>query len=92
MLWKKRNQKLLNNYEAALRRLKPLQRRLQRNPELLNKYKQTIYNYIKQGYARKLTEEEREKASNRTWYLHTTLCLTLRNQTKSELYLTQQPK
>ena len=37
MLWKKGNQKLPNNYEAALRRLKPLQRRLQRNRKLLNK-------------------------------------------------------
>ena len=49
MLWKKGNQKLRNNYEAALRRLKPLQRRLQRIPKLFNKYKQTIDNYIKQG-------------------------------------------
>ena len=31
MLWKKRNKKLQNNYEATLRRLEPLQRRLQRN-------------------------------------------------------------
>ena len=69
MFWKKGNQKLPNNYETALIRLKPLQRRLQRNPELFSKYKQTIDNYIKQGYARKLTEEEREKVSNRTWYL-----------------------
>ena len=28
MLWKKGNQKVLNNYEAAPRRLKPLPRRL----------------------------------------------------------------
>ena len=49
MLWKKGNQKLRNNYEPALRRLKPLQRRLQRIPKLFNKYKQTIDNYIKQG-------------------------------------------
>ena len=44
MLWKKGNQKPKNNYEAALR-LKPLQRRLQRNPELFSKYKQTIDNH-----------------------------------------------
>ena len=31
--------------------------------------KQIIDNYIKEGYARKLTKEEREKASSRTWYL-----------------------
>ena len=63
------SQKLQNKYEAALRRLKPLQRRLQRKPELSSKYKQTIDNYIKQGYARKLTEEKGEKVSNRPWYL-----------------------
>ena len=65
MLWKKGNQKLWNNYEAARRRIKPLQRRLQRIPKLLRKYKQTIDNYIKQGYARELTEEEKEEAFNR---------------------------
>ena len=74
--------------KAALRRPKPLQRILQRNSEWFSKYKQTIDNYIKQGYARKLTEEEREKVSSRTWYLHTTLCFTLKKQTKTELYLT----
>ena len=47
MLWKKENQKLPKNYEAALRRLKPFQRKLQGNPELSSKYKQTIDNYIK---------------------------------------------
>ena len=36
-LRKKGNQKLLNNYEAALRRLIPLQRRLQRNRQLFNR-------------------------------------------------------
>ena len=35
---------------------------------MFSKYKKTIDNYIKQDYARKLTEEEREKGSNRTWY------------------------
>ena len=65
----KGNQKLPNNYEAGLRRLKRLQRRQQRNRELFSRYKQIIDNYIKQGYARKLTKEEREKASSRTWYL-----------------------
>ena len=55
ILWKKGNQKLPNNYEAALRRPKPLQSRLERNTELFNKYKQTIGNYIKQGYTRQVT-------------------------------------
>ena len=36
ILWKKENQNLPNNYEAALRRIIPLQRRLQRNPELFS--------------------------------------------------------
>ena len=36
---------------------------------MFNRYKQTIDNYIKQGYARKLTEEEKGKASSRIWYL-----------------------
>lgn len=69
MLQKNENQKLLNNHEAVPKKLKPLQKRLQRNPELFSKYKQAIDSYIKQSYARKLTEEEREKVSNRTWYL-----------------------
>lgn len=68
-LSKNENQKLPNKLEAVPRKLKPLQKRLQRNPELFSKYKQSIDNYIKQSYARKLTEEEREKVSNRNWYL-----------------------
>ena len=37
MSWKRRNQKLPNNYEAALRRLKPLQGRQQRSRELFSR-------------------------------------------------------
>ena len=69
MLWKKGNQTLDNNYEIAFRRLKPLHRRFRKDPELYIKYKETIENHIKHGYAKKLTKEEREKVSDRTWYL-----------------------
>ena len=41
ILWKRGNQKLPNNYEAGLRRLKPLQRRQQGNSELFSRYMQT---------------------------------------------------
>ena len=46
IFWKKGNQNLLNKYEAAMKRLKPLQRRLQRNSKMFSKYKQTIDNCI----------------------------------------------
>ena len=46
-----------------------MHRRFQRDPVLYIKYKETLENHIKRGYARKLTKEEREKVSDKTWYL-----------------------
>ena len=36
---------------------------------MFSRHKQTINNYIKQGYAKKFTELERKKVFNRTLYL-----------------------
>ena len=53
----------------ALRRLKSLHKWFLGNPDLFEKYKETINTYIKEGYARKMTKEETIYTSGKGWYL-----------------------
>ena len=53
----------------ALRRLRSLHKRFLGNPDLFEKYKETINTYIKESYARKMTNEETINTSGKTWYL-----------------------
>ena len=69
MLWKQVDSRLPINHEMALRRLRSLHKRFLRNPDLLEKYKETINIYIKEGYARKMIKEEAINTSDKTWYL-----------------------
>ena len=69
MLWKHIDSRLPNHHEMALRRLRSFHERFLRNPNLFEKYKQTINTYIKEGYARKMTKEETMNISDKTWYL-----------------------
>ena len=69
MLWKQIDSRLPNNHEMALRRLRSLHKRFLGNPDLFEKYKETINTYIKKGYARKMTKEETINTSDKTWYL-----------------------
>ena len=69
MLWKQIDRRLPNNHEMALRRLKSLHKRFLGNPDLSEKYKETINTYIKEGYARRMTKEKTINASDKTCYL-----------------------
>ena len=53
----------------VLRRLRSLHKRFLGNPDLFEKYKETINTYIKKGCARKMTNEETINTSGKTWYL-----------------------
>ena len=68
MLWKQID-RLPNNHEMAMRRLRSLHKRFLGNPDLFEKYNEIINTYIKYGYARKMTKEETINTSNKTWYL-----------------------
>ena len=69
MLWKQIDSRLPNNHEMALRRLISLHERFLGNPELFEKYRETINTYIKECYARKIRKEETINTSDKTWYL-----------------------
>lgn len=50
-------------------RLRHLKQPLERNKDLHEKYRSVIDGYIAKGHAGKLTKEEAEQRSNKTWYL-----------------------
>ena len=69
LLWKEDHPKLPNNKELALQRLYSLGKKLQKSPELEEKYSNAIKEYIDKGYAIKLSEREAIKTSNITNYI-----------------------
>ena len=69
LLWKDRNDALPNNRVVAEHRLNLLERRLQRDTELANRYKKTIENDAAKGYIKKLTETELDIPVKQQWYL-----------------------
>ena len=40
-----------------------------KNPELAEKYQNVINDYVAKGHAQKMTEEEAEATTPKTWYL-----------------------
>ena len=60
------NPKLPMNRELAETRLASLEKRLERNPLLEKRCKETINQYISKGYARKLIQNEIKNTSNIT--------------------------
>ena len=58
------NPKLPKNRELAENRLVSLEKRLERNPVLEKRYKETIDQYISKGFARKLTQNENRNTSD----------------------------
>ena len=69
MLWKQIDSRVPNNHEMALRILRSLHKRFLGNPDLFEKYKETINTCIKEGYSRKMTKEETINTSDKTCYL-----------------------
>ena len=68
--WKHNTVNLPNHREFAMGRLRYLKKRFQRNPDLFEKYKDTINGYVSSGYARKVPCEEQETMKDvPVWYL-----------------------
>ena len=63
MLWSDKVEELPNNFNATLQRFRSLKKRLQKDPNLCEHYKDTMQKYIKNGYARRLSNEEIDKTS-----------------------------
>ena len=69
LLWKNDQPNLPFNRAMAKIRLHHLKRRLERDKDLHEKYSSAISSYVTKGHARKLTKEEAERRTNKTWYL-----------------------
>ncbi|XP_064642896.1 uncharacterized protein LOC135497105 [Lineus longissimus] len=69
MLWKSDELTLPNNFAVAMRRYNSLERRLHRDPECKRMYMKTMEGYISKGHAVKLTQEDKAKSFERTWYI-----------------------
>ena len=69
MLWKSDTPWLPNNKQTVEARLQSLKRKLKRDENFHRKYRELMENLIQKGYARKMTEEEMVRRSQRTWYL-----------------------
>ena len=69
MLWKSEDPWLPDNRQIAEARLQSLKRKLERDENFHRKYRDFMDNLFSKGYARKLTAEESERRSRRTWYL-----------------------
>lgn len=69
LLWRQAKPKLPFNCQMAQIRLRHLKHHLGRDEQLHEKYHSVINEYIAMGHAHKLTREEAEKQSDKTWYL-----------------------
>ena len=68
MIWKICHPKLENNLSLAKKRFECLKRRLKKDAPLLEKYSENIKDYIRKGYATKMSPEEIQ-IQKPCWYL-----------------------
>ena len=68
MLWKP-NIDLPESFPVANRRLSSLSKRFQKDEIYFSMYEKNLNDYLQKGHARKLTEEEILKKTDKTWYL-----------------------
>lgn len=68
LLWKKNSESMQNNRAVAEHRLTLLERRLQRDSNLAETYKETIHSDLQKGYVKRLNPDEIQ-SEERQWYL-----------------------
>jgi hypothetical protein len=66
LLWKEDDMKIPNNHEDALKRLKSLEKKLDKDEDFKKKYEERISNLLDSGYAEKVAAPPTE---DKTWYL-----------------------
>ncbi|XP_065082921.1 uncharacterized protein LOC135705239 [Ochlerotatus camptorhynchus] len=70
LLWKNENPQLPDSFPMALKRMKTLERKLSRNPELQQNVEKQIADYKRKGYAHVATSQELMAAKpGKVWYL-----------------------
>ena len=74
--WRHKPHRLQNNRKMAQRRLDCLRRKFQKDPELFERYKTSINEYIEKGYAKRISEiNEGHECENTNFYLpHHAVC------------------
>ncbi|XP_075151985.1 uncharacterized protein LOC142226012 isoform X1 [Haematobia irritans] len=69
LLWKENVKPFPDTYPMALRRLCSVENKMKRDNEYATEYCQKINDYIAKGYARKLSDAEKEIQNKRVFYL-----------------------
>ena len=69
MLWNDKESTLPNNYFSSLAQLKSLEKRLDKDPSLREKYAETIREDIQKGYVITVKSLDPKSQTNREWYL-----------------------
>ncbi|XP_062538068.1 uncharacterized protein LOC134206382 [Armigeres subalbatus] len=69
LLWKYEDVKLPQSKPMATKRLLCLEKKLEKNPELLKAFNEKICEYERKGYTRKLSSEEINDRHPLSWYL-----------------------
>ncbi|XP_055610704.1 uncharacterized protein LOC129757483 [Uranotaenia lowii] len=87
LLWRDDNPQLPDSYPMAVKRLKALERKLSRNPELKEKVSKQIAEYQEKGYAHKATAQDYADAAAgaKVWYLPLNVVLNPRKPSKVRL-------
>ena len=69
LLWKEDKPSLRHSTDMALQRLHQMERRIAKDSNLAEQYKNKVAEYVEKGYARKLSEEAAAVEPPHTWYL-----------------------
>lgn len=67
LLWREEYPSLPNNYDMVKRRLQSLEKKFENNPEIRERYANSIKDDIEKGYIKKLSEEEVRSDSKVIW-------------------------
>ena len=81
---------MANNRAMAVSRLHSAQRKLKKDPELAEKYKKVINDYVNRGHAKKMTYEEAKSTLRST--CHTMQCSTPTKEMGMPLYMFDHPR
>ncbi|XP_055523080.1 uncharacterized protein LOC129717248 [Wyeomyia smithii] len=86
LLWRKDERWFPDSYPMAVRRMRALERKLEKDPALKQNVCQQIVDYQKKGYAHKITAEEIvETPSSTVWYLPMNVVINPRKPGKVRL-------
>ncbi|XP_055923385.1 uncharacterized protein LOC129953880 [Eupeodes corollae] len=69
LLWREFVPTLPNSFSMALKRLISIEKKMSREPEFADRYREGIRKYVDSGYARKLVEDEINNTRHAVWYL-----------------------